>query len=325
MIKHINLCEFFSASTAFVKQPYAKIKYVCFPNIAGSLLMEKATVTSPEKFLLPEEDGLLTRKSQDYVRYKLNSLAYFIEATNVSMRNHWSERYYLDLFSGPGKNNVEEHILLGSPLRALTAKFPATHFWLNELDSFNKTALEQRVNASPLQGQVTISQDNANQVVHQICKEIRSRNQKTLSLNMAFLDPAGHSELHWTTVEELARITKMDLIINFPTQGIIRNVNEYPQTVDQFFGTTEWRKVYKPEANPVTIRRTLIDFYRERLKAFGYIIDIDPNLGGDDIAVNNSKNAQVYSMIFASKHELGAKFWKAAARSVKPPKLPGFD
>lgn len=280
---------------------------------------------SPEKFLLPEEDGLATRTSQKYVFYKLNSLVYFIAQTNVSMRNHWTERYYIDLFAGPGKNTVGEQILLGSPLLALTADYPATHFWFNELDSSSKEALEQRVNASSLHRQVSISQGNANQVVHQICKEIKNRDQRTLSLNMAFLDPAGHTELNWTTVEELARVTKMDLIINFPTQGIIRNVNEHPQTVDQFFGTTEWRKVFKPEANPASIRRALIDFYLERLKDFGYIVEIDPNLGGDDIAVNNSKNAQVYSMIFASKHSLGAKFWRAAAKSVKPPKLPGFD
>jgi three-Cys-motif partner protein len=280
---------------------------------------------SPENFLLPEPDGLQTRTSQDYVFYKLNSLTFYLKVTNTAMRDKWRNRYYIDLESGPGKNTVGSEIILGSPLIALTAEFPATHFWLNELDATANTALEQRVSASPLRERVEIFQRDVNEVVSSVCSEINKRDRISGSLNIAFLDPEG-LELQWTTVEQLARITRMDLIINFSTGGLFRSIGKgYEQVVDLFFGTPAWRKIYRPNDNPVSKRRALIDFYRQRLESFGYHIDIDPNLGGNDIAVNNSKNAQVYSMIFASKHELGAKFWKAAAKSVKPPMLPGFD
>jgi three-Cys-motif partner protein len=241
------------------------------------------------------------------------------------MREKWPQRYYIDLQAGSGKNAVGDQILLGSPLLALTAAYPATHFWFNDYDTVTKTALEQRVATSPIHDRVEIFQGDVNQVVTQVCAEINARDRRESSLNIGFLDPEG-LELQWATVEQLARIARMDLIINFSTSGIVRALGKgYEQSVDSFFGTGEWRNIYKPHDNAATKRRAFIDFYRQRLEQFGYQIDVDPNLGGDDIAVNNSRNSQVYSLIFASKHPLGDKFWKAAAKSVKPPRLPGFD
>lgn len=280
---------------------------------------------SPEKFLLPEHDGLPTRQNPAYVLYKLNALSFYITVTNTAMREKWGERYYVDLFSGPGKNVTGNQIRLGSPLISLTSVHPATHFWFNEFNTKNKAALERRVSESPLHDRGDILQADANQVVTRICREINARDQRTRSLNIAFLDPEG-LELHWSTVEQLARIQRMDLIINFSTGGLFRSIGKkYYDAVDRFFGTGEWRTIYQPKDNSATRRRALIDFYRQRLEQFGYHIDIDPNLGGADIPVKASTNVQVYSMIFASKHPLGDKFWKAAAKSAKPPQLPGFD
>jgi three-Cys-motif partner protein len=243
-------------------------------------------------------------------------------------QQRWSERFYIDLQAGPGKNRVGSTVLLGSPLIALTSPHPATQFRFNELDPVNRNALETRVTASPLRDRVVIYQGNVNQVVQEVCQEITDKDRrkprdKWSTFNITFLDPEG-LELHWSTVEALASMKKMDLIINFSTGGIVRSIGRgNDDAVDKFFGTSTWRNVDVDD--PVQRRRNLIDFYRQRLEKFGYHIEIDPNLGGDDIAVNNSKNAQVYSLIFASKHELGDKLWKQAAKRVKPPRLPGFD
>lgn len=284
-----------------------------------------------EKFLLPEDDGLSMRESKDYVRYKLNALDFYLDVTDTAMHQQkWTERFYIDLQAGPGKNRIGDAVLLGSPLIALASPHPATQFRFNEFDPVNKTALERRVSASPLKERVKIYQDDVNQIVLRVCEEITNKDRNRTkdrwsTFNIAFLDPEG-LELHWSTVEALASMKKMDLIINFSTGGIVRSIGRGNYlAVDNFFGTTQWKEVDVPNDDPVKRRRSLIDFYRQRLEKFGYHIDIDPNLGGDDIAVNNSKNAQVYSLIFASKHVLGDKLWKQAAKRVKPPRLPGFD
>lgn len=265
------------------------------------------------------------RQSQEYAKYKLKALSFYLEVTNTAMRDKWPIRYYIDLQAGPGKNKIGNSVLLGSPLIALTSPYPATHIRVNELDPQLNKALQQRVHASPYADRVRIYQEDANKVVQDICDEISNPDINRASLNIAFLDPEG-IELAWTTVEQLAKINRMDLIINFSTSGLVRAIGAgHVDAVNRFFGTDRWKEVDNTSDDPVKRRRSLIDFYRSRLEVFNYKIEIDPNLGGNDIAVNNSKNSQVYSMIFASKHELGEKFWRKAAKSVKPPKLPGFD
>src|SRR5664279_3847028 len=138
---------------------------------------------SPEKFLLPEADGLLTRESQDYVLYKLNALKFYVNVVNKAMRDKWSERYFIDLQAGYGKNAVGAQIYLGSPLIALMADHPATHFWFNDNNPACKSALEQRVSASPIHERVEISQRDVNEVVTDVCTEIRHRDGKKRSLN----------------------------------------------------------------------------------------------------------------------------------------------
>ncbi len=272
------------------------------------------------KFLLPEADGLPARSAKEYVHYKLKSLAYYLNVTNTAMRDKWSTRYFIDLQSGSGKNQIGNSFVLGSPLIALTAPNPATHFRFNEFDNELKAALEKRIAKSPLENRTKIYQRDVNEVVSEVCEEVNLSDRKSGSLNIAFLDPEG-LELEWSTVEQLAKIRRIDLIINFSTNGIVRNIGAGNfSLVDKFFGTETWRDIDTAN-DPVKRRRVFIDFYRQRLERFGYYIDIDPDLGGHDIAVSNSKNSQVYSMIFASKHKRGDDFWRKAAKSVTQPKL----
>jgi three-Cys-motif partner protein len=283
-----------------------------------------------DKFLQPEADGLPTRPGHSNTPYKLKAVATYIKIANMAQRNNpWRDRYYIDLQSGPGKVDIENAIVLGSPLIALTTEHPFTQYRLNELEPNLKAALETRVSASPLAPYVRVYQKNVNQIVRDICKEIHERdkvrNEKWSTFNIAFLDPEG-LELKWNTVRQLAQVHKMDLIINFSTNGLLRSIGAgYYDVVDEFFGTNKWRDGYKPNENATQKRRALIDFYLKRLQAYEYFIDIDPNFGGADLAVKNSKDAQLYSLIFASKNQLGEKFWKETLKQTRPPRLPGFE
>ena len=285
---------------------------------------------SSDKFLLAEPDGLPTRLGNDYARYKLLALTTYISITNTAIRKQpWRDRYFIDLFSGPGKNQIGNSIVLGSPLIALTTEHPFTQYRFNEYDPALKVALETRVGASSLNKNVLIHQHDANEVVTTICDEISARDSirdgKWSTLNIAFLDPEGIEELHWVTVERLAGIAKMDLIINFSTLGLLRSIGAGQVTsVNRFFGTENWKTIYDPTANAAFRRRALIDFYLKRLGEFGYHYDVDPDLGGDDIVMKNAKNSQQYSIIFASKNKLGERFWKETAKRTRPPRLQGL-
>ncbi len=285
----------------------------------------------PTKFLTPEEDGLAIRESHYHAQLKFKALEYYLEIANGAMKEKdWSALRYIDLQAGPGKNRIGSTIVLGSPLIALTAKYPPTEFVLNEYNEQEPDlwlALSERISVSPLASTVTLYQADVNEIVNVVCESIEQKDRlarsegRWPSLNYAFLDPEG-LELHWETVKKLAAIDRMDLIINFSTSGLVRVIGSggNEAKLHQFFGTDEWKTIYDPQQSPAQRRQALIDFYRSNLARFGYKIEIEE----EHIPVKNSRNAEVYSLIYASKHPLGNKFWNRVAKAVQPPKLPGF-
>ena len=291
-------------------------------------------VVDPSKFLLPEDDGLPMRESSEYVSEKLRAVSTYLKMATTAVRNtNWRERFYIDLQSGPGKNVIRStgEVLMGSPLLALTTNPGFTRLRLNELYDEPYQALAKRVSVSDTADQIKIYQKDLNVAVEDICQEIEAIDNPFIkdvmpSFNIAFLDPEG-LELEWSTVERLAGMKRMDLIINFSTSGIKRSeAKDYLNAVDKFFGTRNWKSVFDSASNNLSAqRRALIDYYLERLKEHGYHIK-SYDYHKRDIQIRNSKNTEIYSLIFASKHPLGDKLWREVVRRSGPQDmLPGFE
>jgi len=130
------------------------------------------------------------------------------------------------------------------------------------------------------------------------------------SLNLALLDPEG-LELKWNTVEALASVKRMDLIIHYPEMGITRDaknqmLQEPPTSLDELFGGLEWRKIYQQYQARETqfLHRELINLYKQKLSDLGY-----EKVEGDEPLMRNTKQGKLYRLIFASKHSFGQKLW----------------
>lgn len=270
------------------------------------------------KYLKPEDDGLPMRPSGGWAAAKLDYLARYINTFETSMRAKWPQRHYIDLMAGPGKNKVRgsEQVLLGSPLLALTTKFPFTRYYFVESSEANVAALQERCAALPNTADVKIKMGDCNVLVHEIVADVQ---QAGASLNLAFLDPEGF-ELHWATVAKLASVRKMDLIINYPQGGFNRFARQSLQkqektAIDDFFGDYQWRDIFRAQQHGTTskgLHRQLIDLYKRKLNQMGYV----EVMGGDEILqtveplMRNSRQAPLYRLLFASKHQLGLNFWK---------------
>jgi len=266
-----------------------------------------------DNYLKPVDDGLSTRPSQEYARYKLRALELYLATTNTSMRDKWKNRCYIDLQAGPGKIKIDQSVGFGSPLLALTAPYPTNHVFLNEWGEEEFAALKTRTDG--IEG-VRLFSNDVNLVVDEVIQQVRAIAPR--SLNIAFLDPEG-LELKWDTVAKLAQVPNTDLIINFSTSGVRRSFGRgYHDAIDAFYGNRNWRTLFQ-ETTPSS--RSLIDFYLKGLEAMGYLTEIDPDLPPSEIVARNSKNAEVYSIIFASKHELGRKFWAQAEKYTNQPRL----
>ncbi len=279
-------------------------------------------------YLAPEDDGLAMRDSGPWVVEKLDYLQRYIYFFETSMRGKpWRRRNYIDLFSGPGKCEVPEtkSIYLGSPLIALTTEHPFTDYFFVDLENENIEALKQRVSSSPLCDHVWPTVGDANVKVNEVVRRILEIDQEFLpgkwsSLNLAFLDPAG-IDLKWDTVKALAKIRKIDLIIYYPQYGLELNMphqfeSETPTKIDGFFGGTEWRQIFaKWRGREHGLHRHLMDHYKEKLKQLGFVEILRDDETEDEPLIRNAqRNAPLYRLLFASKHELGHDFWHKVTR-----------
>ncbi len=275
-------------------------------------------------YLLPEDDGLPSRPSGLWAKDKLFYLQKYIHIFEKSMRGKpWRRRCYIDLFAGPGKCVVEKtnEYFLGSPLLSLTTEHPFTDYYFIDLDEENTKTLRKRsVAASIHQDRIRCWSGDANIKVSEVVDEIKKVDSVFIqgqwpSLNLAFLDPEG-LELEWNSVAELAKVNRMDLIIHYSQQGVKRMADralesEKELVIDRFFGDFEWRKVYAECKDDATgIHRSLIDYYKAKLKRLGYVeVKDDEEIWAEPL-MKNSKNAPLYRLLFASKNPLGTKFWK---------------
>jgi hypothetical protein len=119
----------------------------------------------------------------------------------------------------------------------------------------------------------------------------------------------------------------MDLIYVF-LEGMAakRNLEKFlrraDSPLDQALGTDAWRGLVRgrmldpadPEAQWEQVGRPLVDILRQPLVMLGYQ---DIRLGSEIIGVRNRRNAPLYYLVFASKHSLGHRFWKAISRYDK--------
>ena len=267
-------------------------------------------------YLDPVDDGLPMRTSGAWALEKLDYLSRYISVFENSMHKKWEIRNYIDLLAGPGKNRIREsnRIYLGSPLVALTTKYPFTGYYFVEYETDNAEALIERCRASNLRDCVHTYVGDCNEQVDRIVTELTQTDGH--SLNLAFLDPEG-LELHWATVAKLASVRRMDLIINYPQGGLNRYMRQaFSSTdetkVDRFFGSKDWRCVYKEyqQSHHFSIHNRLIDLYRSRLQALGYQeIRRDDEVGTEPLMRNTKRKAPLYRLLFASKHPLGTTFW----------------
>ncbi len=276
--------------------------------------------------LSPTDDGLPMRSAGSWVEEKLDYLSRYIWAFETSMREKpWRGRYYIDLLAGPGKNQVREtgKVLLGSPLLALTTEFPFTRYHFVELDESNLRVLSQRCSESPLWNRVRMHPGDANVATDEIVREIESEDRRWMlekwhNLCLAFIDPEGF-EIEWETIAKLARMRRMDLIINFPIGGMNRLMptavsHDADSVVDSFFGGREWREIYMRFKDSPRLARELLNLYRGKLVTLEYKVTLGEDTGDEVLIRNAQRNTPMYYLMFASKHDLGNTFWRQITR-----------
>ena len=254
----------------------------------------------------PKDDGLYIPTVGEWSRDKHYFLMRYIDIFTTAMKGKWKGLHYIDLFAGAGIERIRgsNELCWGSPMIAVYAPKPFDRLHLCELNPKKYHALEKRITIKRPDSQIL--KGDANEKVHDIAKEIP---RGTLSL--AFLDPYS-LRIDFETLKVLAS-KKADLIIFFPDRlDILRNWKHYYYSdqnskLDRHLGMdSDWRSALDnaPPNNRVEVLRK---FYVQRLKHnLGY-----PHIGHERIP---SQGRPLYYLVFCTRSEVGAKFWREISR-----------
>jgi len=232
------------------------------------------------------------------------------------------QRYYIDLFSGPGQNKIRDtgEIVDGSPLVALKAGPPHfTHLWWVDADEKNASSLEEHRRELGDE-RITVLLGNGNDrvldILHVLPKQFPS---------FAFLDPYG-VELDWQTIIRLAShkpTNKVELFILFAYNHGIARLLPYDDSrmmhadiLDRLMpDPVAWRRLYEMRVSGQIarrdFRRAFLEEYVRGLRALGYKYVPPPRL------VSTPDNRPLYFMVFASDHPAGERIMDWCLQHVR--------
>lgn len=262
-----------------------------------------------------QDDGLYLPKAVGpWAEKKYNLMGGYAAIFNNGIKNKFSNRVYIDLFAGAGYAPIKgkNKIVKSSALIALSLPQPFTHYIFCEMDQDRIHALKKRVKREyPTKFSSSyFLEGDSNENIEEVVQIVNSFQGSTISF--AFVDPFSLN-LHFSTVEKLSRVGKVDFLILLALQmDANRNFIYYSEAdnkkVDLFIGKDNWREPFK---NMEVSRNDFISYlakvYDENMHRLGYKVK---NEGLKPKVDAEQYNLALYYLAFYSKHELGNKFFK---------------
>ena len=273
---------------------------------------------------MPSSDGLPVQCVGTWVEDKFFFLERYLNAS-CEARRKFSDKgnaVFIDLFAGPGKciiKGKEKEIDSGG-IRALNRNDASfNNYYYFDIMQANVDALQQRIEKN---FGVHIKCGDSNILVDDLVQELLKHHYR---YHFAFIDPFSPQALKFDTLKRLAKLIRMDMLINFPIGAIKRNLktwmNRSDTILDDFLGTGEWRQEIKESTRDNTFR-VLIEIYKKQLISIGYpkeglraaSSDNEIYSGLPTVSIRNTKDVDLYVLILASKHPLGQKIWNSSIK-----------
>jgi three-Cys-motif partner protein len=198
----------------------------------------------------------------------------------------------------------------GSAIIAAHSAKPFNKIIICEENKSLAEACRDRLNKTSIANHCVVLNGDCNQLVNQVVRLIPDR-----ALTLAFIDPKG-LDAQFNTVSILAHNAKVDFVLLFADAYDINRNHERiyrpdPNSkLDQVLGPdSDWRLKLDALANPnhVTRRQLFANIYTSQLKRLlGYQFF--------DEKVMTCKKLPLYRLVYASRNELGLKFWREAVK-----------
>jgi three-Cys-motif partner protein len=262
-----------------------------------------------------QDDGLfLPEAVGPWAEMKYSLMGGYAYLFNNAIKNKFINRVYIDLFAGAGYAPIKgrNKIVKSSALISLSLPEPFTHYIFCEMDPNRMLALKERVKREHFSklSSCYFLEGDSNVNVNEVVSIVNSLQNSTISF--AFIDPFSLN-LHFSTVEELSRIGKVDFLILLALQmdanrNFMNYSDEKNKKVDLFIGRNNWREPFRNmEVNRGEFISYLARVYDENMDRLGYKVK---NEGLKPKVDAVEYNLALYYLAFYSKHPLGNRFFK---------------
>jgi three-Cys-motif partner protein len=263
-------------------------------------------------------DGLLARDTGPWGLTKLSFLDHYCPAA-IQATARKLQRYYVDLFAGPGVNVVRgthEAEYDGSPLRVLRYvgqqrnDLTFTHaVFINAMERDHQ-ALQARVNRLIEMGESRLAREHIDLISNDANKAISGilRRIPKQAYILVFADMEAPKQWPWDSMKSLKAQghESVDLYTLFPLDmAIMRllayrkdHLNRYAEAMTRFFGTDAWRSLADrrlTKAQTPQLRRDLVRLYLDQLRTLW-------KHSGEMVDVYLRGEQRLYKMLFASDH-----------------------
>ncbi|MDA1090312.1 MAG: three-Cys-motif partner protein TcmP [Proteobacteria bacterium] len=231
----------------------------------------------------------------------------------------WKNRIlFIDGFAGPGEYEDGEE---GSPqiaMRALvdhSAKIGAdVGFLFIEKDEERAKHLSEVVERwkakLPGKSQAAVITGQFDDTMEEVFEDLDEKN-KRLASAFVMIDPFGVSGTPMSVVERVLKNRQCEVFVSLMYEAINRfkNSKEFPDHLDELFGCGDWRECVDIEDSEKR-RKCFYNLYERQLRAAGakYVVHFDLYEG----------RRLIYSIFFATGHELGCDRMKQAIWKITP-------
>lgn len=261
---------------------------------------------SKNEYETDPDDGLPREVVGDWVEEKHKLLCWYIDASRGARERLAGSPCLIDPFCGPGRvrlKNGNRSVRDGGAIAAVKASLnppkgkpsPFIEAFIGDLEQANVDACSRRM--ADLGIPINCSVGKAENTIVDIAHRLPPK-----GLHIAYLDPYAIAQLPMSVIEQLSRVSNVDLMIHFASGDLRRNL-EAPEQHARFESVAPG---WKPPSGRFTrneLRRRFFEHWASLVRKYGY------HLAAKPYRVRNSKKSEIYMLTLASKHPLGAKIW----------------
>ena len=262
--------------------------------------------------LIDPEDGLPVTEVGQWSVEKHERLRKYIDAAHGA-RSKFTSCAYVDLYCGPGRSRIEGNgaYVDGSPVVAFTSaarfKDQFTDFYIADRNPEFVQAAKSRLEARGARVHAFVGE--ARSVVGDVVASL-----DRTGLHLAFLDPYNLVSLPFVVIERLAAFKRMDFLIHVSSMDLKRDLHNYinpeSRVLDEF--APRWRERVDLKQRPEIIRQQIFEHWR------GLLVSQLQTRSNERVEeVLNSKNTDLYWLVFVARAELAHRLWEDIA-NVSP-------